>query len=375
MDKKQNIQFTQQQINNSAISVDKYRALKEFWAHGNVFATEEQIDYPDYFGGVYLNEEKNLVICLKEINDNIKDEFAKIISLDNVTFELVKYSYKELNEEKDRIVKTCMTNKDNPLHSVVSGVGLAFHLNSVNLYLDLDEQEAKIANKVEDIRRQITTFENIHVIFSPCVKPCTYVYPGTKLSSNISVRATAYFSVGFWATHDNDPGVVTAPHHTITAGDVLKVGKDNFGTALTPYCNNGGKVDAVFVKRTNSQFESSSYVIDWDQSITSATPFANVYGSVIDAAGATSGAIYGRIEDTNEDCKYDFGTGELTVIHDCVLTSAISQGGDSGGIVFGSVASVGNCIAGIIIASSTGGKMIYCKYENILSTLDITPII
>ena len=375
MNNNQQIRYTQEQLKNSSISCSKFRTLREFWSVG------AQISYPDYFGGVYLDEEKNLVICLKDMSNQVKDYISEIISLDNVTFKQVKYSYKELYDEKSRIVQACFIDKSNPWHSTVSAVGISELLNSVNIYLNLNEKERESACKADTIRHNITSFENVQVLFSSFATPCSYVYPGSKLSSNISPDPsssdTAYFSVGFWATYDNNPGIVTASHNTIKAGNMLKIGTVDFGVALTPYCNNGGTVDAVFVRRITPTFEPTTLVKDWNKTINSSAAFPIVCGAPIYAAGARTGAISGEIDDISFTVKYDFNSpsGEYTNIYDCVKTTAICNNGDSGGIVFGEDAVNGNTIAGTIMAKTGDGEMIFCKYENILSTLNISPII
>ena len=71
---------------------DKYNKLLEYWAYDPAIIDDTNANFPSFYGGIYINEQKSLVIQVTCLNDAVKAYFGNIIDLSNVVFEEVKYS-------------------------------------------------------------------------------------------------------------------------------------------------------------------------------------------------------------------------------------------------------------------------------------------
>lgn len=91
----ENISYTlepiAQELENDA--VEKYNVLLSEWAYNKDKIDDVYADFPDYYGGAYINDKRQLVIQVTELSDVVKAELSDIISLDNVVFEEVNYPY------------------------------------------------------------------------------------------------------------------------------------------------------------------------------------------------------------------------------------------------------------------------------------------
>ena len=69
-------------------------------------------DYPDYYGGSYINEDGKLVVFLKGEIENTKATLIKLIGDKDVTYIKGNYSYTELNNALTKITLFIESNKD-----------------------------------------------------------------------------------------------------------------------------------------------------------------------------------------------------------------------------------------------------------------------
>ncbi len=347
-----------QELENEAN--EKYNELLNEWSENSQFVTESNVNYPDFYGGAYINNEKELVIQVTYLDDSIEEYFGSIINLTNVVFEEVSYSFNELKQAHGEIVEKMNPNSSDLLISSIAGVGISFPDNSVSLYVVTSDAVAKTSAFNNQVRDNISDFENIKIISTPG-KDATVadLEPGAEITDSGYTR-----SAGFWARNANgDLGIITAPHSSISQGDTIWVGTTVFGTASTPYFS--GSVDAVFVERTNANFSATRYISGWNFNLISGTYTTLAVGSTTYSKGKATGCKSGVIVDTNYTTSYN--------ISDCVVTSATCDSGDSGGIVAGGGSSSSRRVAGIMTGKQGGTNyIIYVKAANIISTLGIT---
>lgn len=340
---------------------EKYNKLLEIWAYDPLYVDDVNAMFPDFYGGAYINHEKELVIQVTDYSEEVIKYFENIIDLTNVKFEEVKYSFNDLNQAHDEIVKRMGEKSTDSFMTNVSGVGVSIPENAVTLYLVIPEEEAYTESIKKEIYENLSNFEKIKVIsVSEKDTPASAaVYPGSKISNSTSNR-----SVGFWAKDGSgNLGIVTAPHSTLSSGQNLSIGSRTFGTTATPYFS--GNVDAVFVKRTNTYFTPSRNVPGHGFSLKSSGYTSLAVGSTTYSNGITSGSQTGQVTDINYTTSYG--------ISSCVVTSAPCDHGDSGGIVAGSGTSSSRYIAGIITGKQGGTSYVmYVKATYIMSTLGIS---
>lgn len=310
-------------------------------------------------GRVIIDEYKNLVIQVTTFNKHVVEYFSEYIDLSNVELEEVSYSFEALKAEKEAIVDK-MKSEDNELINRISGVGISFYDNAINLYIVGSDDNARSSDFRNKVKCEISSFENINIITTSGKDTtcATSVQPGAEISNSGSTR-----SVGFWAYKNGTLGIVTSPHNSISEGDTIRIGNVTFGTATTPYYS--GAVDAVFIERTNADFLPTRTVSGWNINLTSGGYTTLAVGYTAYAKGKTTGGMTGQIIDTNYTTSYG--------ISNCVVVNTACAGGDSGGIVAGDTSSSSRLVAGIITGKQGDtSNLIYVKAYNIVSTLGIT---
>ncbi len=98
---------------SESASIEKYEVLMNAWTRDSDqtgIPGADLYDYPEFYGGAYLGDDKNLVIQVTNLDGQVKDYFGGIIDLAGVRFEEVTYSYERLEQEQERIF--ARTGKD-----------------------------------------------------------------------------------------------------------------------------------------------------------------------------------------------------------------------------------------------------------------------
>ena len=348
------------------IAVDKYNVLLKYWAYDPEHIDDFNANYPYFYGGAYINDNKDLVIQVTSSIDEARKYFSEIIDIENISFENVQFSFADLKEQH-KIITDKMGSYD-VFVSSISGVGLSIPENSVVLYVNTNERGSEAEEFITSVRKNVSDFSNVKVVITSGMDtPCAAVEPGSLLL-NVASGAWLGRSAGFWAyDSSNKLGIVTAPHATLSSGTTLYAatssGSSSFGTAGTPYF--GGSVDAVFIERTNTSFTPTRSVPGHGFNTYSGANVILPSGATTYSRGQASLHQTGIVQDTAYTTSYG--------ISNCTLTSAPSASGDSGGIVAGSGNTSTRYIAGIITGIQGGTNyQIYVKASNILSTLSLT---
>ena len=336
------------------LAVQKYNDLLKEWSENKVYYSDSDAEYPVNYGGAYINENKDLVIQLTNIDADTQAYYSKIIDLENVKFEKVDQSVYELREIKDRILKEVKIGEGNG----IAGIVIATKDNAVAVYTVVNDADASTYTVTNEVRKVAGISDDVkYVPAAGYDSMCATVQPGTEINGLGTSR-----SIGFWAKDSNgNLGIVTAPHSTITVGTTMSIGGTTFGIAQTPA--NSGTVDAVFVKRTNTSFLPSRYISGLNCSIKSQSYITLPVGASTRSKGMTSGCQYGTVVDINYTTTYG--------ISDTILTTAPSQSGDSGGIVINDGEL--DCLVGIITGhQGSTGYQICIKAKNIFDRLNVT---
>jgi hypothetical protein len=325
------------------ISIKKYNTLMEEWSKGIGYLSDTEGVFPDFFCGSYIDEQKNLVIQTNRMDDEVLSYFRSRIELEDVAFELADNTYRSLLDEHDRIAEIINDYQRDEFINQIVAVGLSIKDNSVKIYLSCEIDE----NIRLEIFNRVSTYNSI-VFEDNCgedVFTSSYVYPGMKISTR---------SAGYWATDSSgNLGVVTAGHY-LTVGDTISVGGVTFGSVTSKVYGSGA--DGAFVKRTNTNYLPSRYVMNWGFQLQSGSVIVLPVGSTIYARGYASGIICGSVTDNDY-------TNHAGLQH-CVKTDVASTGGDSGGTVAGGGTTSLRQLAGVM-SCLNDGCMVYSKATNI----------
>lgn len=344
---------------------EKYATLLDAWSNDNS-VSEFTVTYPSFYGGVYIDNEKNLVIQVTDLTDEIIDYFDGIIDLENVVFNQVDYSYSDLKAQYDIILNDIIKTGSIPS---VNGVTLVEKDNSVNVYIS-EDGTASINTLSSESLDDYLIIDNVNFINDTIFNSCSSVEPGSSISFS---GVSGYRSVGFWATDSNgNYGIVTASHGTISVDQQATIGGSSFGTVTQNVFS--GTVDVAFVKRSNSNFSPIRSITDVPYHISGYTTSAPEGATVI-TVGANTGIQTGTILSSSASATYNGQT-----LTDLFHTSTQVNGGDSGGIVLKLSSNSNVYICGMIIAKSRSasapasdpGTCVACKFINIKTALNIS---
>lgn len=349
------------------IAIQKYNLLLKEWAYNPLNVDDINANFPDYYGGAYINEDKKLVINTTELNDNVLSEIGNIIDLTDVEFVEVEYSFEQLKEEQMNIVNRLSSDVSIcSADEYIEGIGISVKNNSVYVQADTSSQEEMLL-VTEGVDETLSILENVIIVDSPKskIQPRDVVNVPLNPGNTILDSAGRIRSVGFWAKKSNgDIGIITAPHGLLSRGETMRQGTVTFGVCDTPYTN--GNIDAVFVKRTNSNVDPSRIPAGFSFSLKSNAYTTLPEGATVYQSGTTTGAKVGTVTDIS---YYSSNLG----ISDLVVLSSTCLSGDSGGVIAGAGSSTSKYVAGIII----GGKgnqnyTLYVKVSKIISTLGVS---
>lgn len=347
-------------------AIEKYNLLLKRWAYNLDYIDDIDANFPEFYGGAYIDDNKELVIQVTSLNDSVRAYFGDIISLTDVSFKEVEYSFEQLKEEQKSVSDKLVSEMSiYALGKGITGVGISVKDNSISLHMGSDSEleETVIKNQIGET---LSSFENVNIVTEEDeIQPLDVInvplYPGNSIvDSGGGIR-----SVGFWATKSNgDIGIVTTPHGLLSKGEIMKKGSVTFGVCDTPYFN--GSVDAVFVKRTNANIDPSRVPAGFSFSLKSNAYTLLPEGATVYQSGVTSGAKVGTVKEISYTSS-DLGFSDLVVL------SCTSANGDSGGIIAGAGDSSVKYVAGIILGSQgSTNNTLYIKSSKILSTLGIS---
>ena len=78
-------------------SIELYVRLKESFGFDRMTQAELHPGaYPEYYGGAYLDDDFNLVICITDHSKHIEEKVRSIMGTDSVKFLHVDHSYGEI---------------------------------------------------------------------------------------------------------------------------------------------------------------------------------------------------------------------------------------------------------------------------------------
>lgn len=358
-------------------SIQAYNELMQsFCKSGAVPFSEENMeecDYPDNYGGAYINEEGKLVIKVSEnaAEVNSTDNFSVVIDENDVQYESAEHSYEELLAEYNKISDYMVDgNKKESSWQNISAVAI-------------DERENRVVVTMQDISEDAIILFKQDVSSSPLIyfKEAKYTAKreaskSLDLGSPVIGNRERMGSIGFRCKKRDSSGNYTIKGF-VTAGHVAKAGEDVYIPGAIIYDNykkigetvqsintSGGKVDAAFVEITDSSYEASLKTFVGSDELYGGSAYGVLLppGASVKKCGAVSNITSGKVINNTATIKYSDGT----TFKDVVEASYASSEGDSGGVVYS-----GDNLCGIHQGSDTNGYKVYIKYVNILPALTL----
>lgn len=326
----------------------------------NTLNKSDEIDYPDYYGGAYINDSGKLVVLIKGSPNRYKKNIEDIIGNQEVEFIACKNSYKDLNS----IMKSLNSYKSNPSSSnnANSKNFNFFYLddtsNNITVYLDDDSDLKK-----KEFKKHV--YNSKAITFKKMVGKLTFnatIYAGDLITSPKGAG-----SVGFRAKNSaGEEGIVTAGH-VINQYQTLSYNSSPIG--IYSVSKIGGYIDAAFIPITESYLNIPTNTIAGTSNVLSTATSSPGVGTVVNKVGQRTGSTSGKILNTTAT-----GTIDGVTLTNLTTTNYSADGGDSGGIVYSYVSST-NTRYTVGVHSGDNkelGVSFFSKAQNVLTGLNVT---
>lgn len=280
----------------------------------------EEMNYPDYYGGVFLNEDGELVVLTKGDCELYRQELTTRATSDNFTLKPCDYSLNELLEVIDELNQYMENNRSACEELQFYGFGLRTDLNRISIKIGNCSPESinKFKSSVMDDSRIF--FENGGIMKAD-------IAPGSEITD----RYNRSFSTGYFAMRNGTLGFVTAGH-AVSVGDIIKENNVQIGDCMLSQTS--GSIDAAFCATSAMPTNITEY---FGASLSGEVGVPLV-GFPITMEGASStimGTGYVREVWASGTFQVKIGNETKTyTLSDICTATYSSQGGDSGGVVY-----------------------------------------
>ncbi len=336
-------------LKNQNKSSELYSKLND--SFGKVEVRKES-DYPDYYGGAYINNDGNLVVNLVDNSNGNNQDIEKRIGTDAFIPKSCKYSYKMLTRIMDSLNTYKHQNLKNPICNNFNSYSLLDDQNIIVVYLDNYNQEQIDAFKQQVLDSPAIEFKKAESKFSSEIS----VNPGSKIH-----HFDKYGSVGYRAKLNGEIGFVTAGHLVDVNG---MIDDNDYYYAICRAHKQSGSVDASFCEITDSSYTPTNTLNGTSNTLSTTISEPGV-GTVINKIGYSGGQTSGTILSTNASATDEYGVTYTN------LTSAdyTSAAGDSGGIIYSYISSTNTRLTLGIHKGASGSTRYYIKANKINSAL------
>ncbi|MGX8794742.1 hypothetical protein ACR6HW_01430 [Fusibacter sp. JL298sf-3] len=328
------------------------KLIKSFKSDGQPKST----DYPDYFGGAYIDNAGQLVVLVEAnhyADAGVKQTVERIIGNDQVTYQSAPYSLKHLQGLIENING-----------QILNGLGGSAIKNIDKVFLDDAKSKVVVElrkfspDKVREFKKQIVNDPGVELR-----KMTTPLEAHTDINPGNRIKADGTGSMGYRAMRNGEIGFVTAGHVARTVGK--DVSYNNTVVAQTRVTRNRGQIDAAFCAITNPGYEPTNTINNTGGQLS--TNLINPPVGMPVVKTGINGPSVGRVTSTN------FG-GVVSGTYHVNLTAAqyASAPGDSGGLIFTGDPQTGYMETAGIHVGSSNLVSAFCKAEIVNQMLGLT---
>lgn len=134
----------------SNLASEKANHLFDIWCEGAPYSSRGQANYPLFYGGCYIDDDKYLVIAVTLLSQEVIDYFESLIDLDYVRFLLVRDSYQKLLDEKEIIKQLlCSGAFGETVTKSFTGIGISESENSLHIFVATED--STVHNTIETV--------------------------------------------------------------------------------------------------------------------------------------------------------------------------------------------------------------------------------
>lgn len=337
-------------------------------------------EYPEYYGGAYINEENLLVIRIKDKATStraINELYTRME--ESVIFEPCKFSFNELNTTIEILLSNITTNEIMRRNITMLAIDVEqnkvavcmkdtlclqsrlleslINDNSILTYIKSEDADSTVIND-ESTMRSYNTSD-------------TLFYGGRIAAGYMWGKIENAGSIGYRAIDRNgNKGFVTAAHVVLDSAGMLlpkiydaRSSVQAIGTCYN-YAYHSQNMDAAFVE-CYDDITLTNYIPAFTTSpgdTLSTDLIRPVTGMYLNMIGHVSGIRTGKVIYPRSILlphnTTDENSGQI-VLRDVIIADFYGTKGDSGGLVFGEDANMKYCAAGIYIGRGTlNGKTV-----------------
>lgn len=324
----------------------------------------------DYYGGAYINESGNLVVCVTQDYDANSNAIELYTNNDNIEVKNVEYTLNEILEEQERITNMIDENR----HSLNNIETISNLLESITSTYT-DEENNKLVIHIKNLNSQISNDfykfisnkDFIELIEGHNTVTTADWKPGRKIYVNSSTYASTGYPVYFYENNTLCYGFVTAGHAYDVGDTVYSTTRTSLGTCVKSKFS--GNTDAALIKITNSSYSISPTTYYGGITLSRTSFVIPAQGTSIYKEGATTGRTSGTVTSTNGTAYYNEAT-----ISDLIIATTLNLGGDSGGVAYTYDNKIIGSMSGSSYASSehNANTFTHCyitKYANVRDDL------
>lgn len=153
------LETSQQSVEQNNKLINYFQTIKP--KSRTVETDNTDLYYPDYYGGSYLNDSKELVVQITDNNNTTKNKIETVTENENIKFDYVDFSYSELNNIIEHIIDT------QDIHSTDNNYSNSIYSDIIDCTLDdINNQIIVGIRNLDDAK--INEFKE-KVINSPCI--------------------------------------------------------------------------------------------------------------------------------------------------------------------------------------------------------------
>lgn len=309
------------------------------------YTNSDEMIYPDYYGGSYINDVGQLVVLVTEDSQE-----ASVLSDNaNIIYESCTYSYNELLSVMNELNSYKFRRSNNAIASNFNEFGIYDSENRIIVKLDNLSDES-----IQEFKENVCDSDAI--IFEQGYGPVN-AEVNVNAGSAISY-SDGSASVGYRVKRNDTVGFVTAGHAADSVGKSITYNGTTFASCVAT--QQGGSVDAAFCAITNSNYTPTNTLSGTSNTL-STTISEPGEGTTINKIGMTTGHTSGKVLCTNATATFTSGA-TLTNLTSADYNSAA---GDSGGVVYSYISSSNTRLTlGIHTGASNDGITRYFTKAN-----------
>lgn len=283
------------------------------------------MDYPDYYGGFFVDDNRDIVILVKQTNSSVLENMSARMGTDRFVLRSCDYSYNDLQALFKQLTEFWLDNANDAIFNSVSL--LSFGINEMTNRIQVDLKDCSIDN----IRKfKQMTFDSPMLSFVKANGPLEVtadIAPGSALSCNGFAAST-----GYRAMKSGKAGFLTAGHFAVV-GDVIKIGSQEVGICRASQFS--GNLDAAWCEATNGY--QPSYTTAMGVALSTQTISTPGVGISVNMEGFKSALQLGKVMQTDINGTYTIdknGVETQVKVTNLTKCSYPCQKGDSGGVVY-----------------------------------------